>query len=61
LCNLFSITANQAAIDTSATSDAGVFPDHPAPQRRRRRGDGPDALGHAAATAEVRAVIPEAL
>src|SRR6267142_1788932 len=61
MCNLYSITTNQAAIAAlfrvmnryvgNLPPMPGVFPDYPAPVVRNadaRTGDGDDALGHAA-------------
>ena len=64
MCNLYSITTNQAAIAAlfrvvnryvgNLAPMPGVFPDYPAPVIRnsgRRTRNDDDALGHAAATA----------
>jgi hypothetical protein len=63
MCNLYSITTNQAAIIAlfrvinhyvgNLPPMPGVFPDYPAPRspkRRRRARVGDDAVGHAPAT-----------
>ena len=68
MCNLYSITTNQAAIAAlfrvvnryvgNLAPMPGVFPDYPAPVIRntgRRTRNDDDALGHAAATAHRRA------
>ena len=67
MCNLYSITTNQAAISAlframnqqvgNLPPMPGVFPDYPAPVVRNADGERADhdALGHAAATAHRRA------
>ena len=68
MCNLYSITTNQAAIAAlfrvvnryvgNLAPMPGVFPDYPAPVVRNtgdRARTRPDALGHAAAAAHRRA------
>ena len=68
MCNLYSITTNQAAIAAlfrvvnryvgNLAPMPGVFPDYPAPVIRNTdtgHRDGHDALGHAATTAHGRA------
>src|SRR5437667_3986097 len=68
ICNLYSITTNQAAIIAlfrvinryvgNLAPMPGVFPDYPAPvvrNARRRARARPDALGHAATAAHRRA------
>ena len=66
MCNLYSISTNQAAITAlfrrmnryvgNLQPMPGIFPDGALdPQRRRRRGDGADAVGHAAPTQDRRA------
>src|SRR5262245_22791820 len=67
MCNLYSITTNQAAIINlfrvmnryvgNLAPMPGVFPDYPAPVIRnsvRRHRDGDDALGHATTAAHRR-------
>lgn len=69
MCNLCSITTNQAAIAAlfrvmnryvgNLPPMPGVFPDCPAPRGARRSGrtrDGDDALGHATSTEAAMAV-----